>query len=687
MGLAILELDDEDSTRLQFGVDTGTNPWYRLRFGRKAGQRDGFDEIDDVVYATPLARNPQAGWTFDTRIPVRVPAGRVRHARYAQLLSFKDEHGKSPAYSSAIRIAVGGGASHVEDGLLALSLEAAMTAPAFEPPRKVACRTTVEAFGLPPLVGNILGELIKVAGPLVTQLLGQAGSPAGTAATGAAGGATAGTQAPPPQILADLLRAVLGAVTTPASKPLSDTQSLVDGRSCRPTRNRFAGPVYSRQQVFGIDDALLATLIGPIIQILPQLLNAAADEKLKLRQENNKLITNLMSGLDRRRMMELLTQARAASPNNPALAALNGLFEGEAAVPTSAQASIPVPAQGRSHAPVPPRATSSKAALAFLLAPAQQWYGDPANLFVKAVGLTFRLQLEVGANGPKQPLPKAIAHLCIKDATERVVHQQDFRLLDLAPGQPITLALEPGDVSHLPTNAKLTVGVQLRWPGSRPGAAYQASAVADVVVVDKYFVRSSAGPVAGDKELVDMKSYRPFWNKVWESPTLQATADGGGQGHWNLEATLKYAVIFAPDQVANGLMETKRLTVAGDPESAVARTEGRFKGGIELSVGEVNKLLPLWTGEQPLAAEQLRAFATEEFARRTSGEVVKSLRLKGSKRQRGLAWVVPVFTLHGFTLGLVQAKDESGQVTQATDQPARFPVPSAVRVLTMRSEN
>jgi hypothetical protein len=133
-------------------------------------------------------------------------------------------------------------------------------------------------------------------------------------------------------------------------------------------------------------------------------------------------------------------------------------------------------------------------------------------------------------------------------------------------------------------------------------------------------------------------------------------------------------------------METKRLTVAPDPDSPVDRTEGRFKGGMELSFGEVNKLLPLWPGEQPLPPDTLAAVATAEFARQAAGEAIHSVRLKGGRRERGLVWAVPVFSLRDVHLGVVDATDESGQVTTVGRQEARFPVPSAVRVLTMKSE-
>lgn len=679
MGLAILDLEDSGSGQLQLVADTGTNPWFQLRFGKKAGRRDGFDEIDELVHTTALTRNARAGWAFDTRVPLRVPTALVRRARYAQLVSYKDERGRSPAYSKPVVIAVGAG-SDDEGQLLAFSLEAPMSVPSFEAPRSVPCRTVAESFALPPAVGDLLGQIVRLAGPVVADLLkpatgqsGQSGQPAPAAGA--------------PGIIADILRAILGAVSAPTPVPVATGQSLVRPRTVRPAGNRFNGPTYARQQIFGIDDALLATMIGPVLQVLPQLLNAASQEKIQLRQANNKLITDLMAGLDRRRMMELLAQARAASPGNPALAALNGLFEDEAA----ARAALPPPApvaapQSIESAPAPPVATSSKAVLSFLLAPPVEWYGEPRNVFSKANPMALHVQLDVGASGPKKPLPRSVVHLVVKDGTERVLHQQDFRLVDIEPGKPIVLDLEPGDVSHLPTNVPLSVAAQLRWPGARPGSAYQASAVIDVVLVDRVFVTGQGGPVAGDQELVDMQPYRSFWNKVWESPTTQAAPGADGSSHWNLEAAIKYTVLFAPAQASNGLMQTKGLTVAPDPDSPVDRTEGRFKGGIELSLVEVNKLLPLWPGEQPLQPDVLAALATPEFARRTAGEVIHSLRLKGGKRERGLVWAVPVFSLRDVHLAMVEATDASGQVIKVGQQRARFPVPSAVRVLTMKSE-
>lgn len=676
MGLAILDLEDTRSGQLHFAADTGTNPWYQLRFGRKAGRRDGFDEIDELVHTTALARNEKAGWAFDTRVPVRVPASVVREARYAQLVSFKDVRGRSPAYSKPVVMAVGAG-SYDDDQLLTLSLEAQMSVPSFEAPRAVPCRTVAESFTLPPALGDLLGQIVKLAGPVVADLLKPATGQAGHTGQPAPAAGGAG-------IIADILRAILGAVAAPAPVPIATAKSLVGPLTISPAGNRFTRRTYARQQIFGIDDALIATLIGPVLQVLPQLLNAASAEKIQLRQANNKLVTDLMAGLDRRRMMELLAQARAASPGNPALAALNGLFEEEAG---ARAAQPPVAAQqSLENAPAPPSATSSKAVLSFLLAPPVEWYGEPRNVFSKALPMAFHLRLDVGASGPKQPLPKSVVHLVVKDGTERVLHQQDFRLVDIEPGQPIVLDLEPGDVSHLPTNIPLSVAAQLRWPGGRPGSAYQASALIDVVLVEKVFVTGQGGPVAGDQELKDMQTYRSFWNKVWESPTTQATPGEDGSSHWNLEAAIKYTVLFAPAQPSNGLMETKGLTVAPDPDSPIDRTEGRFKGGIELSLGEVNKLLPLWPGEQPLQPDVLSALATPEFARRTAGEAIHSLRLKGSKRERGLVWAVPVFTLRDVHLGVVEATDQSGQVTRVGKQEARFPVPSAVRVLTMKSE-
>jgi hypothetical protein len=207
------------------------------------------------------------------------------------------------------------------------------------------------------------------------------------------------------------------------------------------------------------------------------------------------------------------------------------------------------------------------------------------------------------------------------------------------------------------------------------------------VFVDRYFVKERLTPTGDERELTDMARFRPFWNKVWESPTLDAAAGGPRKLLWELDANLKYTVLLAPDQAANGVMETKVLAAAKDAEAVADRTEGRMKGGIELSLDEVAKLAALWEDQPALDAERLAAFKTPAFAASAGSEVVHRLQLKGRAAERGLVWVVPVFGIVEFTLGTVQTTDERGQVTAVTEEKVRLPQPVALRILGLKSSD
>ena len=91
-----------------------------------------------------------------------------------------------------------------------------------------------------------------------------------------------------------------------------------------------------------------------------------------------------------------------------------------------------------------------------------------------------------------------------------------------------------------------------------------------------------------------MDRYRAFWNKVWESPVLDAAAGGQRKLLWGLDATLKYSVLVVGDHESNGVMETRVLIAGRRGHRGRERIEGRMKAGIELSLDELNKLAPLW---------------------------------------------------------------------------------------------
>src|SRR5262249_24552467 len=140
------------------------------------------------------------------------------------------------------------------------------------------------------------------------------------------------------------------------------------------------------------------------------------------------------------------------------------------------------------------------------------------------------------------------------------------------------------------------------------------------------------------------------------------TGDGVGKSLWELDVDARYLVQMTPHEDANGVMETRLQASPPDPDEIRLTTSGRLKGGIELSLDEVNKLAGLFGGQAPLDADRLAALRSHAIARAESGEFIAHLKLKGRASERGMVWVVPVFRLAEFSLSAVQKVDDSGQV-------------------------
>ena len=96
----------------------------------------------------------------------------------------------------------------------------------------------------------------------------------------------------------------------------------------------------------------------------------------------------------------------------------------------------------------------------------------------------------------------------------------------------------------------------------------------------------------------------------------------------------KYTALLTPDHDANGLMETKFLVAQTDARAVADRTEGRMKAGIELSVDELNKLLPLWDGAAVLDAQGSRRSRPPRSRRATGSEPCRD-QAQGRAGERG----------------------------------------------------
>ena len=278
-------------------------------------------------------------------------------------------------------------------------------------------------------------------------------------------------------------------------------------------------------------------------------------------------------------------------------------------------------------------------------------------------------------------MPRAKLHLCVREPGGLTdVLNRTEQLTAVTPGAEIPVKLTAEEAQGLPADTDLEVLACLRWPGAK--GLYQATCSQTVVVASRVQVRDRGDVVGTPVELTDMNRFRGFWNKVWTSPTTGgrprgAPAVGAGRG----PALLRRR---HPGDRGNGLMETRLQEEPGD-EGLRAKTQGRIKSGLEVSVAELNKLLPLWPGEQPLAVDDLAAFAARGWLAGQGGDAVAQVRMEGKRGTRGLLWVVPVVRLRAFTLAQATEVDPYGQAIATQDRSVHFPVVESVRLLGLAS--
>ncbi|GGQ70062.1 hypothetical protein [Couchioplanes azureus] len=660
MALALLDLVSDDDTGVGLDIDTGTNTHYRLKVGRKVRRSDGIDWVDDVYFDSGTGRTD--GEPFRPPVRLVVPASALDpRGAYAQLFTAKGAAGLAAAHSRVVPLRRGGWSVPMST--------------AYGQPRRVACRTAQQEYARPASLGDLLGQILKIAAPVAVKLMGPGTSPPGPAD-------------PQTDMLAGLIRSLLGALTgapaalpapppaavpasAPAAVPASAPAALPAPGILRPAKslegNRFARPL-----IFGIDDAAIATLLGPIIKIIPDLLNSANQNRLQLRQANNKLVTDILSEVNRRLLLNQVLEARAQAPAQGAeLEALARLLQ-QAGVATAQS--------------VPPLLTgipgvSRQAVLTFVTADPVTWNGKPYPVFAHGRPVRLRVRLDVTGTPPKGPLPRAILTVTLKrPGDEAVLHRTTARLRDVVAGTELAAELSAVETARLPTDSPLVACAELRWRGRTGENVYRAYGSAELVLVSGWFLQSRGDADADERELTDLVRFRDFWHKVWESP-----AAAGGKRLWELDVTARYTFLIATDQDTNGLMETRIQRVADDLDGVTESVTGRLKSGIELSPVTLNGLLPQWSGGVPLDESRLSAFRTARFARDNAVEFVRPVRFRGRHGERGAVWVGAVLRRVAFTLASAAGTDENGQVTNLMTETARFPMPVAARLLALKA--
>jgi hypothetical protein len=714
MALAHLIVDDDPAAPgdvQRFLADIGTNAFYEYKIGRRendpgrrgagppavANLADGADDaLDEVVHASPLLPRGPGRNPLNSQFTLDVPAGRFsRAARDVQLFSYRDAQRNGPAASRVVRVVpkpavaagppldpwrTADGAGPSEKPLYALSRPAAASG------RTVTPMTTTRRQPRPPGRGRTtrfsFQESSVAMGAYLDALLDslRAIAPDALALDDESGAAAAATMSPD-QAVAELLRKLAAAhaaasrgpataapapgaspstpaapAPTPANAPVPATAapSPTSGASVAASMRRSIWGASSlprsflprrRSSSMSIGGQSLSALLVPALCRSPALVNVLHDRPAQL-------------------VRMLLDRARVTRRHEPAARTFS-----VAGQPSG----VPRPSKGVTLVidPGPTVEVSGKAKSAYRVA-------DGGI----ALRVSLRTTTDVGAAPPPRPLPKAICELALVETESGgTVLTKRFQLTDVAAGAPQRLALSATELRGVPRERDLRVSAQVRWPiaGGRD-VLYAEAEHAIYLVGGTALFRSLGDAEGGEVPLDDMTVHRGFWNKVWES----AIPDSTQARRWELDATCRYYVRADLDATDNARIETRVLGEPPDDASPTHATAGRMKSGIELSLDALNALMPTLGGE-PLTAEQLSALRSSEVRPKFDLEATTHLRMTGKRDGVGQAWVYPEVTLRRVTLSHIAAVDDAGQVTQLEDRVVRFPFPSSVHFVLLRS--
>jgi len=685
MALAILELLDYDDKVCQFQIDTGTNTYYQIKVGAHVRRDLGIDLVDQVYYTTPMARNTESGDMFAPKQSLSIPiqalmptaqkGSGTKPYPYAQLYSYKTAEKISPAVSRVLRLPIGiklssKSPSDYAAGFSSSNLagDSIMTESNLSAPRRIPCRSP--GLSQQASLDQILGQVIKLAEPIVSKMLksNRSAAPAPESDSSQAG-----------NIIASLLQTLLGAISggSNVSQPSSLSTNIV-------SENRFSKPF-----IFGIDDALIGAAIGQLVQVLPQLANSANQSRVDMKKADNQLVGGILSDINKRLMMQQVADLQKEkkteeNPSNEQIQQLLALLQAAPSSSTTAKATAQTQSVAYSF-----DTFSNRAKLTFDMGESLEFNGGRYPLFLRGNNVVLNVKFDVGDPVPRNPLPKAILKIVVKDDNDNISRiEKIFKRTELHAGELMECKLEAGELSHLPSGKSLSVLAELRWLAGKTNREVRALGSTEIVLVNKYFLTDSGKETGDEVELRDQKAYRTFWNKIWEAPVLDAAnKQGRKKFQWELNANCRYSVLLTGSQKSNGVMEPKMLMAAADPDSLTKKSEGRMKAGVELSLTELNKLQKLWKSNA-IEEEKLQAFEAKGFIDEHASDFVQHLKLKGKAGQRGMVWVIPTFKMFGFQLGSAnQVNAQTGQVVSVEQEQTHLPLPVAARVIGLTARN
>lgn len=689
MALAYLRLDDNAPGVFRFWADIGTNRFYQYRIGKSKTRRQGVDVLDEPIFASSLAENDKRT-LFDSGFRFDVPANLLQHpARFIQLWSFKDESGKSPAFSKIIGVR-----PHYPDALPPNMLKNKYAMSASSQINNPECRSVSFAFGESKFSSAMWWQAIlpvlKVAAPVVLpHVVSWLASklPKSDQAQSGQPQQAAGGQEGSNLELSGIVQAVLAALQKGgANAPTAEQKSL--SQSFSRTGNRafssgFSYKTIQQGQSEGRDPysqtkALPGLLLPLLDSVFPKLfnqgpdllstagdsgaklLNAIRPESLDEKKETNAFISGLFAEMNKRAMMEDMLRHLQSQPPGTAtgnLPALAGLTTGQSI--------------GDSH-------ISTAIKLRFKKDGNLAVNGKNKNVFLRTRAIKLWLLAEVpGMHPPARPIPKSMVRLRVKDMlTGKLLLEKQYKFKDVRLQAELELPLSEDDLQALPPNIDLIMSAKYSWVGKNGDVRHAEPVKCPLYLINGAFLKGVGEAEGASVALTDPLKYRNFWHKVWEG-------DSNGARRWEINFDSKYYTYYRYDADTNGRVETK--IKAGSPvDSSDDRNtglQGKLKSGLEISPVALNALLPEISPYPALSPDQLLALRTDDLSPLQNQVATYRIQMRGKKEDKGIVWVYPEISIHRMSIQRPAQINDNGQVLAASEETVHFPRISHIHFL------
>ncbi len=726
MALAVIRPIGWHGDTLQVKADIGTNQYYRYLIGARKRRFRGIDILEEISYQSPLmaASHPSQRLLMAEFI-LRIPREQInRDTKFLQLLSYKTRDKRGQALSEIIRIT----SAPLPSGNRPFSLSiveeknSMNNIPVKYKPCHYREKEVSETMFLGPLL-NALPNVLRVAGPIVSNLLGSAGG-ASPSASGGTTTANAGTSNDVLQAILQLLNN-LGSQAPATNTTTAAAQSLPSSMTVNPATLLQLAPllekVASPETISAIGDQ-------PV-----KLFKAIGDAVLKMDQQEMQHLEKLNPGVDDPTIMPILasmshsngySEAKIAPALLAALPALMPVVEkvldpqviaavgdqpvklfkaiGDAVLKMDQQEMehlerlnpgvddptiVPLLASMSLHPTAKvaiPFTHNNKVVINFVNITKVELKGKERLLYTKQQPLYFPIEVTSASPAPPQrAIPKVIVQAIFQDGdTSKVLLEKKFKFKDVHLGDVLSeIWISPQEAAVLPVNKDIKLELSFIWKSNRTGKNVGTFKIHHFTLVDQYvfdrFGESQGTPIA----LNDLAQHRTFWHKVWEGGFSQSK-------HWEVDFDIKYIYALDLNEKAISKLETvRKITEDNAKEGEIPRRremKGKLKSGFEWSLSALNQLLPALS--QPALNEpQLAALQSEVLLPFYNQLARTHVKLKGNSGDTGTLWTYPEVMLHRVYLKRPEQTNELGQVTALVNETHNFPRPSLIHFIGTKS--